>query len=446
MKKVFQPLAERGSYFIENAHILSMDDTIGEIEGASIHIEEGVIRAVGKNLERPANAEIIDGTDSIVMPGFVDTHWHMWTSLYRGMAETSGIRSYMWYRNNVGDHFTPEDNYLGVCLASAEAINTGITTVHHWAHNMNTPEFADTAVAAHREAGLRCRFSYGTRQWLKRDEIFDVADLERVQKSYFPDQDGLLTLGVCMRGPEFGGTTPEVYCAEWAHARRLGLPITVHVAEFREQNEKWKAVRALAEHDLLGPDIQLVHLVHSDAEERRMIVETGTHASLSPHVEGYAAMGLNPVMDLIRDGIQVSLSLDATVNIPADTFGMARYVFMQERGRLEKRDAISAEQAVRLVTIEGAKEMGIADITGSLTPGKRADVIMLKAYGHDPLRTKYITASEAIIQAGNPNHVDTVFADGRPLKRNGLLVNADVSELMAAKHAAQDAMYVRAGL
>ncbi|MDB5532067.1 MAG: cytosine deaminase-like metal-dependent hydrolase, partial [Hyphomicrobiales bacterium] len=127
-------LPQRGEFVIRNAVVLTMDPSLGDIPKGDIHVRDGAIVAIGTNLPAPG-AEVIDATNMIAIPGLIDTHWHMWGSVARNMAGEDAKTGYFLFARAVGDVFTPEDNARGVRLSLAEAINSGITTVHNWAHN-----------------------------------------------------------------------------------------------------------------------------------------------------------------------------------------------------------------------------------------------------------------------------------------------------------------------
>ena len=134
---------------------------------ADVHVRNGRIEAVGPDLAA-AGAEIIDATDMIVMPGFIDTHYHMWSALGRNFVG-DGF-GYFPAKNATSKLFTPEDFYASVMLGLVELANAGITTVHNWSHNTRTPAHADAELRAHRESMLRARYAYGHVDQMPRNE------------------------------------------------------------------------------------------------------------------------------------------------------------------------------------------------------------------------------------------------------------------------------------
>jgi cytosine/adenosine deaminase-related metal-dependent hydrolase len=169
----------------------------------------------------------------IIMPGMVDTHRHLWETALRGLAANWTLMQYL--QNMLGPlaaAYRPEDVYVGNLLGSLEAINAGITTVFDWSHIMNSPEHTDQAIQGLHDAGIRAVFGYGTPgtgvwEWFYESQRTHPRDAERVQARYFPGRDGLLTLALAIRGPEY--STFPVSRQDIALARELQIPVSMHV-------------------------------------------------------------------------------------------------------------------------------------------------------------------------------------------------------------------------
>src|SRR5215470_33194 len=257
-------LPARDEFIIRNATILTMDAKLGEIRGGDIHVRDGAIVAVGRNLPAPG-AEAINAAGMIALPGFIETHWHMWGAVARNMAGSTEGTGYYYVSRLLGQFFTPEDNARGVRLALAEAISSGITTVTNWSHNLLAPEYADAEIKVHREVGGRARFSYGYSRKTPPDATLPLTDVERVRKQWFSNpKDNLLTLGIAARGPE--NNSIEICRQEWTFARERGLPITTHMGTSAERVKKRQGIQTLAKADLLGPDVVLVHVTNNSPE------------------------------------------------------------------------------------------------------------------------------------------------------------------------------------
>jgi cytosine/adenosine deaminase-related metal-dependent hydrolase len=422
-----------------------MDDAIGELESADVEVRDGSIIAIGIGLEA-AGAMEIGGSGMIVMPGFVDTHLHLWSTLFRNLPRAD--RGYYDLLFGLAPHFNAEDFYHSVRLALAESVNAGITTILNFSHNTRTPAHADAEIVAHIESGLRGRYSYGHISGMPSTEIMPLDDLPRVQRDWFGANgptDGRLDLGYSWRGPLL--TPPEVYQPEFEAARELALPVTTHAG----QGPPYKIDAVQMQRDgFLGPDTLLVHFLEARAEDRQALVETGTALSIGMQSEQRFGVGCDlrsHLLHCLADGVNLCLSIDATaaasVN-PFENMSFAWYVGVPwPETPTESIPAVSFRQCLEMSTINGARAMGMDDHIGSLTPGKRADLIMIRAT--DLNMAPFGELDGAVVRSATPANVDMVVADGRILKRNGELVGVDPDEIVAGAGAALHAIFKRAG-
>jgi 5-methylthioadenosine/S-adenosylhomocysteine deaminase len=412
-------LPARGNFIITGAYVMTMDRGLGDIERGDVHVANGVIVAVGRDL-KAAGATRIDGRGTIVLPGLVETHWHMWNSLMRSMAGDTPDKGYFKTTAALGKVYLPEDMYQGTRLAAAEAIAGGITSVHDWCHNIRSPEHARADLRALQDTGIRARFSYGTAQGLPIDQIADLGDLEKLSGEWAKhSNDGLITLGFAWRGQ--GGNSsripPEVWQKEFETGRRLGLPITVHASGSRPTIGQ---IADLAKANALGKDVQCVHANFATAEEIQNLVTSGASVSTSPYTELRIGFGLQQTGKFLAAGVPVGLSIDTTeLGGDVDMFAIMKAIQNVENGEAENEFKISARRVLELGTIEGARSMGIDKLVGSLVPGKRADVIMVSTRGLN--MGLFTDAAHMIVECGQPANVDTVVIDGRIMKRHGKL-------------------------
>ena len=377
----FEPklvLPKRADIVVRKAHILSVDREIGNLEGADVHVRDGMIIAVGVGLDAGDAAEI-DGSGMIVMPGFVDTHWHLWSTLFRNLL--CGDRGYYDLLFGLAPHFSAEDFYRSVRLALAEATSAGITTILNFSHNTRSPAHADAEIAAHIESGLRGRYSYGHISGMPSTEVMSLDDLPRVQRDWFgangPAGDRL-SLGYSWRGPLL--TPPEVYRPEFEAARNLGLPVTTRAGQ--GPHYKVDAVQ-MRKDGFLGPETLLVHFLEARAEDRQTLAETGTSLSIGMQSEQHfgAQCDLRShLLHCLDDGVNLCLSVDATsaasVN-PFENMSFAWYTGIPWPDTPTANiPAVSFRQCIEMTTINSARAMGLDDQIGSLTPGKRADLIL----------------------------------------------------------------------
>jgi cytosine/adenosine deaminase-related metal-dependent hydrolase len=437
-----QALPARGEFVIRGAHVLTLDTAIGDFARGDVHVRDGAIVAVNSAINAPA-ATVIDAGGMICMPGFVETHWHLWTSFLRPLMSTDDAqRGYFPVSNAMGRYYTPRDHYASVRLGLAEALSAGATTVHNWAHNIATPDHADAELRAMRDMGLRGRFSYGAAQALPNEQPMDLVGLAKIKQQWMPN-DGMLTLGICSRNVGDatnalrGNITVEMARKEWGGARALGLPITMHTSGP-------SPVMLLEKAGLLGPDVQLVHPLLTTAEERKILKDRGVSYSMSPVGESQrpASAGVIQLAEMLEAGVKVSMSIDLTGTYNVDFFQCMRFLYHLHRHRVGNKVPLTAKRLVQLATLDGAVDLGIAQRTGSLTPGKRADMILVRTgdINMAPMADPY----EALVNLAQPRNIDTVIADGRILLRGGRFTALDHAAVLRDAVEAVAALNARA--
>ena len=436
-------LPERGEVVIRNAYVMTMDAKTGDLAGADVHLRDGAIIAVGRDLQAPA-AQAIDGRGMIVLPGLVETHWHMWNTLLRSMSGDQRERGYFPTALALGKAYLPSDMYQGTRLAAAEALNGGITFVHDWCHNIRSPQYAGEDLRALRESGIRGRFSYGAAQGHPADQTVDLVDLERLWRSWAVySNDGLLSLGLAWRGVSTGATgnvSAAAYRQDFNAARQLRIPISVH-ANNRKGSD---AIALLAREKFLGRDVQVIHATWVTPEEIRALAENGCTVSFSPYTEMRIGFGFPATGDFLAAGIPVGLSVDTTaLSGNADMFAIMKAIQNIENARALNEFKLPARRVLELATIEGARSMGMDDRVGSLVPGKRADLVMVNA--RDLNLASWSDPAHLLVEAAQPYNVDTVMVDGRILKRGGRLTAIDTARVASEASAALTALRQRAG-
>jgi cytosine/adenosine deaminase-related metal-dependent hydrolase len=424
-------LPPRGEFLIRGAAVLTMDPSLGEFIPGDVHVRDGFIAAVGRQLDS-SGLQVLDGSGMICMPGFVDTHWHLWTSLFRPYVRADvGSLGYFPVTSRLGPHMTPDDSYRSVRLGIAEALSAGVTTVHNWAHNVRSPEHADAELSAMRDTGIRGRFAYGPAQGMPDDQPMDMAGVARVQRDWMPG-DGLLTLGICSRNVgalNVGGAgsrgvvTIDMLKQDWDGARKLGLPITMHTSGA-------SPIMALEQAGLLASDVQLIHPLLTTEEERKVLKTRDVRYSTSPTGEARrpASVGVIQLGELLEAGVKVSLSTDHTTNTNCDPFGAMRLLFSLHQHRIGAKVPLSMKRLVQLATLDGAADLGIAGRTGTLTPRKRADIILVRTT--DINMTPTGDPYEALVSRAQPVNIDTVIVDGRILRQSGKFTALDHAKVV----------------
>jgi 5-methylthioadenosine/S-adenosylhomocysteine deaminase len=428
------PLPSRGEFVIRDAYVMTMDPALKDLARGSVHVRDGVIVAVGPDIKAPG-AAVIPGAGMIVMPGLVDTHSHMWGALLRGMPGEEPASGYFPTAARYGTAMKPDDIYRSTLLCAADALNSGTTTIHDWFHNCRSGEHAEADLKALAVSGLRARWSMGWAQGQPNTQASDLGLLATLKHSWATRPNaGLVSMGFAWRGMVRMGPMPEsVYRAEYEAAKGLGLPITVHAGA--AQTQHLGEIAALAKAGFLGPDLQIVHALSANAAEVGLIKASGAAVSVSPGSELGIGYGLTRTGELLAAGVPLGASTD-TVALVGDgsMFGTLKLMRALENGRRGSEFAVSARRALEIGAIEGARSLGLGDITGSITPGKRADIVMLSTAGlnmgvvNDP--------AHLVVEAAGPQNVDTVIVDGRILKRHGRLTALDADAVVAGARSA----------
>jgi cytosine/adenosine deaminase-related metal-dependent hydrolase len=444
-------LPARGHVVIRNAYVMTMEPGQADLANGDVHVDNGVIVEIGNDLAAPG-AEVIDGRGFIVMPGLIDTHWHMWTTLLRNMSGDDRAHGYFPMTTALGKVFTPRDMYTGTLLSAAEALHSGTTTVNNWCHNIMTHEHAVEDLRAMQEAGLRGRFSYGPARSTPLTQPLNVADLARMQGDWASlSNEGLLTLGLAWRGVqaalpnaegkmEIRPLSPDMYRVEYEAARKLNLPISVHLNSNKFDSGHILALQKLG---YLFDGLQVIHAINTSGEEMDMLAAAGASVSISPASELRIGFGLTKIGEFLDHKVNLALSVDTTpLTGNADMFGIMKLAQNLENGRSENEFKLPARRVLELATIEGAKALGLADRTGSLKKGKRADIIMVST--RDINIGPFTEPAYMLVDSAQASNVDTVLVDGRILKRNGKLTAIDAGKLMEEASAASQGIRQRA--
>jgi cytosine/adenosine deaminase-related metal-dependent hydrolase len=430
-------LPARGELIIRGATVLTMDPAVPDLAAGDVHVRDGTIVAVAPTIDAPA-AQVIDGAGMIAIPGFIDTHFHLWTSAFRPFVRADvPALGYFPVTARLGLLMAPQDSGRAVRLGLAEALAAGVTTVHNWAHNVRSPEHAAAELTAMRESGLRGRFAYGPAVGMPDDQPMDRAGLERIKAEWMPDQEGLLTLGICSRNLgalAVGGSasnagrgvlTAEQLKRDWDGARALGLPITMHTSGASPVTELERA-------GMLGPDVQLVHPLLNTPEEIEILKRRGVSYSIAGQLDPRRGAQLGEVQlgELLQAGVKVSLSTDHMTSSSVDPFAAMRILFAVHSHRMGAKVPLTLKRFLQLATIDGAVDLGLADRTGSITPGKRADLVLVRTTDVN-IAPAPTDPYEAIVSFAMPANVDTVIVDGRVLRRGGKFTALDHGRIVA---------------
>ncbi len=414
-----------------NATVLTMDDSHRVLNGADVLIQDQTIVGVGPALEVPEGTIEIDASGGIVMPGMVDTHRHMWQTAMRGYgADWTLTQYFVWYYLQSGKLFRPQDVYAGNLLSAIEAIDAGVTTSVDWSHGLQTVDHAEAAVAALREVPGRFVLAYGNIQqgpweWSAAPEF-----REFVSRTFSGDDMLGFQMAFDIPGDE---AFPER--AAFEVARDLDAPVTTHAGVWNVTNDN--GIRLMYENGFMTPRTIYVHASTLSPDSYQRIAATGGSVSVSSESEQSAGQGYPTTWQLRQHDIPVSLSMDTSVWWSGDMFSAMRSTLSADRLREhlnahDKQDTVThhhlrAEHVVDFATRGGAKALGLDSVIGSLEPGKRADVVLIKNDA-SPVMFPLLNPYGHVVFQAQRGDVHTVVVNGRVLKHANKLVDIDLEK------------------
>jgi cytosine/adenosine deaminase-related metal-dependent hydrolase len=417
--------------------VLSLDRQVGDFAQADVLIEDGEIREVRPNIEASPDAVvIIDASNRIVIPGFVDTHSHSYQGLLRNILVNGLLNPD--YNRDIQNILTPAyqaaDAYAGTLVTALGFIDMGTTAIVDISQVSHTPEHSDACIRALQESGIRAVFAYhrGAGPASQYPQ-----DIKRLQRSYFSSKDQLLTLAL----------TANLNAHVFALAREVGVPIVQHLVG----NDLSTPLIELGRAGLLRPGDEYIHCLGIDDAAWRLIKDSGGHVSICAPIDMAMGHGMPAIQEALDHGLRPSLSSDHGVTIAQDFFTVMRSTFTLQRllilqrarkGEQNLPPLLSCRDVLEFATIEGARCANLYDRIGTLTPGKEADIVVLRADRLDvwPLNN----APMAVVNMMNPSHIETVFIGGKVKKWRGNLVDVDVAGVLRQVEEARDGVLRRA--
>jgi 5-methylthioadenosine/S-adenosylhomocysteine deaminase len=435
--------ADTEALLIRGAYVMTMDPAVGDLPTADVLVERGRITDVGRDLAIPANTRVIAGGGKVVLPGFVDVHSHLWMTQLRGRYGNTQASKFFPVTNRLGALYTPEDTRLGVRAGAIEGLSGGITTVVDFFDNVRDRSHADAALAGLRDAKVRGRMLYGAESKTTPDRV-DLPHLESLQADLTRQDPGSrLSLGLAWRLPPSLDDKQawQIKLQELDGARRLGLPVAVHLSGTADQ--AIKMFDALIAHKLLGPDMQVVHATDARPDQLDALNRAGASLALTPLTEHRVGYGLTRVSHFARVKRQ-GLGIDGTALAGAsDMFGTMRLAAFTDTGAARDETAISPRRLLELATREGAISIGMGDDIGTVTKGKWADlqVVDMRALNLGPFIGQDPAA--LLVYSARPENVRTVLVGGQLVKDEGNMVGVDVTALIESIQASARALSER---
>ncbi len=413
---------------------------------ADVLVRDGQIATVEPSIR--ADCERIDATGCIVMPGMVDASRHTWQTLTRGICgDMSGAGYWTAIRHQAAVSLTPDDLKLGNLAGLLESIDAGVTSVFDFSNSIASDDFADALLEGTREAGIRCRFAPALNNVPGESEAYGKPHgrldmLARLRQGPLSSDDALVTLAAGLSDIPIVGV--EAVAHEIAVCRSLGLRMTLNCEAFRDKSGE-SELALMEASGLFGPDLLFVHLTLATHAQLERIRDTGGSVVVCPETTMALFHSMPSTMRAYRAGLEPALGSDISAGWSADMFSQARLAL--QAGRVEApaladgesfadpfRNWPTSRMMFDAITRSGAAAIGLGDRIGTLTQGKRADIVVIRADAINlaPVNDPYST----VILQSHPGNVDTVLIDGVLRKRAGKLLfdTAVLKGAIAAAH------------
>jgi cytosine/adenosine deaminase-related metal-dependent hydrolase len=430
----------RARTLIRNAAIVTMD-TQGDLPVGDILVTGDTLTAIAQHIAAD-DAQVVDATGCIIIPGLINAHMHTWQTALRGLAANWTLLEYF-RRMHAGlaTVFEPEDLRIATEMGALNQLNCGTTTLADWCHNNPTPEHNDAAIEGLLSSGIRAAFFHGTPKPDPKPgqaPFWEVphprAETERLLKAH--QGKALLSIQAAILGPHY--STLDVALHDFRMARELGLIASMHQGGGPARTpDGWERLEAAG---LLGDNINIVHgHALSDAQLERFC-SLGMSFSAAAESEMTQGHG-HPLTGRLRKlGRAPSLGVDLESVISGDMLTQARvalgmqrsldnFAYREAHGTIPPTSTITTREALAWVTLEGARMLKQAHRIGSLAPGKQADLVLVRATDlnmqpvHDLVNTVVMQASLA--------NIDSVMVAGQWKKRRGQLVGVDLAPGLA---------------
>src|SRR5580692_2305302 len=428
-----------GRTLFKNGTIVTMDPRMPNLSTGDVLVDGSRVAAVGMNLQVD-DAEVIDATGSVVMPGLIDAHHHMWLgAMRRMMPDVDDLFAYIGVvAETLGAHYRPLDMYLSTKLTAVASLDAGITTIIDACHSSRSPAHTDAALDALDDAGIRVLHMVGAAMDKKASAAHLPADLKRLADNW-NHGDGLVRVGL------FG----QLNLDWWKVARGLDMRIlTEFIGDLAKLGPEF------AEPGVLGPHNIFNHCTRVPQQTWKLLADAGVNVTVNPRSD--ALFGFDDenfaYQQAIDHGLTPALGIDLDTAFGSDLFGEMHALFGQQRSAMRYRrfggeenvpTPISVEAVLKAATVNGARAAGLESEIGTLTPGKQADIITVRT---DGVAVFPVTnAIGTIVQAVERSDVDTVMVAGEIRKRAGKLVGVDVAKLTADVTASRDYLLEASG-
>jgi cytosine/adenosine deaminase-related metal-dependent hydrolase len=429
---------------LERAWICTMDDAGREFSDGWLLVEDGLVAAIGEG-QRPPADERIDLGGTLVTPGLVNTHHHLYQTLTRARAQQATLFEWLRELYPVWAAIDAESEYAAARTGLAELALSGCTTVfdHHYVFPRGRSGLIEAEVQAARELGVRIVASRGSMDLgesdggLPPDSLVEKIDdvLAETERLAALQDDGMVQIAVAPCSPF--SVTRQLMVESAELARRLGLQLHTHLAETVEEEQfcreqfGCRPVEYIGELGWVAEDVWCAHCVHFSDGDIRAFADAGAGVAHCPTSNLRLGAGVAPVRSLMDAGVRVGLGVDGSAsNERGDLLFEVKQALLVARGRGGPA-AVTARQALHLGTRGGAAVLARDDL-GSLEPGKRADFAVWRL---DGLELAGADDPVAGVIFAAPHRVWRLYVGGEEVVRDGHLVRADEDEI-ARQHRA----------
>jgi len=462
-------------YIIRGGAVMSMDPQVGDFPQADVLIEGKKIVAVGPNL-RANGAAVIDATGRIVMPGFIDTHHHQFETALRsfladgilindGSHTPSGDTTYFEFiLQQFAPVYRPQDVYINELFGSLSQLDAGVTTVHDISQIHHSPAHSDAAIQGIIDSGRRGVLGYFESAGAVAGNQYPQ-DAIRIRSQWFASTDQLTTM--IMGGEVYLGA--PTYTQSWTIGRQLGLQVAAHILSpfgIRPILDLLAQGKGGVNGDIgLGPDNLFVHMTGMSDLGWQGVKDAGAQVSLAVPIEMNMRHGMPPILKLHSLGMEPSLSTDVECTLTADFFTQMRSTMNVQRALVNQMvleqgtftppdqwptpapgtpDLLTTRDVLRFATMNGARALRLDGKTGSLTPGKDADIIILDATAINVAPLNQVPG--AVVSLMERSNVETVIVAGNVRKWKGKLVDVDLARLRRQLEDSRDHIFAAANI
>jgi 5-methylthioadenosine/S-adenosylhomocysteine deaminase len=439
---------------IDHGTILTMDKERRIIEDGAVLIEGDRIAAIGKSekVKRgTVKCKVIDAKGKIVLPGLINGHDHADQTLYRTMAYDLPFAVWdMRYMFQTSRYAEEHDFYYAGLVSFAELLKSGVTTTvtNHYYHK-SWRNFDNLAKSAE-DTGIRTCLGFGVLdnapfKYAETDSKKTLKEFEHAYREWNGKGNGRISVWISPTG--FGNTGEEGLIGSVEMSKKYATRLTLHVAATwtAANNPQWEFLKRECEHlrdiGVIGPNTLAAHCVWLTEDDLQLLKENGTSVAYNPVSNMYLAFGVAPVSRMIRLGIPVSLGTDGIGSNTRNMFEVMRTAAYIQKVHTMDPMSITSQKLLEMVTIEGAKALGMDNEIGSLEEGKKADVLVINTKKIH--MTPYRNPVPAVVYCANPSDVDTVIVDGNVVVEDGCLDAMDEDKLIQDAREHIDALWKR---